>query len=139
MKKKTVTVLAIAHSKIVMKQTVEEAAYDYATHKTKFRKDVLKEVESDNYISRKSDCMEDFQCGAIWQLKQNTWIKTAERLPIPIIEARIGDEEEYGSIFVVGRSSQWKIPYICCYYGYNGNYKWEDSIVPEFWMPIPEV
>lgn len=30
-----------------MKQTVEEAAYDYATNKTKFRKDVLKEVDAD--------------------------------------------------------------------------------------------
>ena len=44
-----------------MKQTLEEAAYDYATNKTKFRKEVLKEVDPDNYVSRKSDCMEDFQ------------------------------------------------------------------------------
>ena len=47
-----------------MKQTVEEAAYDYAAQKTKFRKDVLKEVDADNYVYRHSDCMEDFQCGA---------------------------------------------------------------------------
>ena len=38
-----------------MKQTLEEAAYDYATNKTKFRKEVLKEVDPDNYVSRKSD------------------------------------------------------------------------------------
>ena len=64
-----------------MKQTVEEAAYDYATNKTKFRKEVLKEVDPDNYISRKSDCMEDFQCGAEWHAKQSPWISVEERLP----------------------------------------------------------
>lgn len=64
-----------------MKQTVEEAAYDYATNKTKFRKEVLKEVDPDNYISRESDCMEDFQCGAEWHAKQSPWISVEERLP----------------------------------------------------------
>lgn len=64
-----------------MKQTVEETAYDYATNKTKFRKEVLKEVDPDNYISRKSDCMEDFQCGAEWHAKQSPWISVEERLP----------------------------------------------------------
>lgn len=64
-----------------MKQTLEEAAYDYATNKTKFRKEVLKEVDSDNYVSRKSDCMEDFQCGAEWHAKQSQWIRVEERLP----------------------------------------------------------
>lgn len=64
-----------------MKQTVEEAAYDYATRKTKFRKDVLKEIDSDNYVSRKSDCMEDFQCGAEWQAKQMAWISVNDKMP----------------------------------------------------------
>lgn len=64
-----------------MKQTLEEAAYDYATNKTKFRKEVLKEVDSDNYVSRKSDCMEDFQCGAEWHAKQSPWISVEDRLP----------------------------------------------------------
>lgn len=49
-----------------MKQTVEEAAYDYATNKTKFRKDVLKEVDADTYVSRHADSMDDFQCGAVY-------------------------------------------------------------------------
>ena len=61
-----------------MKQTLEEAAYDYATNKTKFRKEVLKEVDLDNYVSRKSDCMEDFQCGAEWHAKQSLWISVKE-------------------------------------------------------------
>ena len=64
-----------------MKQTVEEAAYDYATNKTKFRKDVLKEVDADTYVSRHADSMEDFQCGAEWQSKQSPWINVKERLP----------------------------------------------------------
>lgn len=64
-----------------MKQTLEAAAYDYATNKTKFRKEVLKEVDPDNYVSRKSDCMEDFQCGAEWHAKQSPWISVEERLP----------------------------------------------------------
>lgn len=65
-----------------MKQTLEEAAYDYATNKTKFRKEVLKEVDSDNYVSRKSDCMEDFQCGAEWHAKQSQWISANKYPPI---------------------------------------------------------
>lgn len=64
-----------------MKQTVEEAAYDYATNKTKFRKDVLKEVDADTYVSRHADSIEDFQCGAEWQSKQSPWINVKERLP----------------------------------------------------------
>lgn len=64
-----------------MKQTLEEAAYDYATNKIKFRKEVLKEVDPDNYVSRKSDCMEDFQCGAEWQAKQSPWISVEDKLP----------------------------------------------------------
>lgn len=64
-----------------MKQTVEEAAYDYATDKTKFRKDVLKEVDADTYVSRHADSMEDFQCGAEWQSKQSPWINVKDKLP----------------------------------------------------------
>ena len=64
-----------------MKQTVEEAAYDYATNKTSFRKDVLKEVDADTYVSRHADSMEDFQCGAEWKSKQSPWISVNERLP----------------------------------------------------------
>lgn len=62
-----------------MKQTLEEAAYDYATHKTKFRKDVLKEVDADNYVSRHDNCMEDFQCGAEWHAKQSPWISVKDK------------------------------------------------------------
>lgn len=73
--------MVLAHNKKYMKQTVEEAAYDYATNKTSFRKDVLKEVDADTYVSRHADSMEDFQCGAEWQSKQSPWISVKERLP----------------------------------------------------------
>nr|WP_250712555.1 hypothetical protein [Bacteroides fragilis] len=64
-----------------MKQTTEEAAYDYATEKTKFRKDVLKEVDAGNYVSRHADCMEDFQCGYNYCKEQSLWISIEDRLP----------------------------------------------------------
>lgn len=82
-----------------MKQTVEEAAYDYATNKTKFRKDVLKEVDADTYVSRHADSMEDFQCGAEWQSKQSPWISVKERLP-----------EEEQKVFVL--TMCYGVPYI---------------------------
>lgn len=64
-----------------MKRSIEEAAYDYATEKTKFRKDVLKEVDADNYVLRHADCMEDFQCGVKWQTEQSTWVSVKDRMP----------------------------------------------------------
>lgn len=75
-----------------MKQTVEEAAYDYATNKTKFRKDVMKEVDADTYVSRHADSMDDFQCGAEWQSKQSPWISVKERLPEPNKEVLLYDK-----------------------------------------------
>lgn len=64
-----------------MKQSIIEAAYDYATEKTKFRKDVLKEVDADNYVSRHADSMEDFQCGVQWKAEQSPWISVEMAIP----------------------------------------------------------
>lgn len=61
-----------------MKQSIEEVAYDYATQKTKFRKEVLKEVDADNYVSRHADCMEDFQCGYNYCMGQSPWHEVSE-------------------------------------------------------------
>lgn len=64
-----------------MKQNIDEAAYNYATEKTKFRKDVLKEVDADNYCLRHRDCLVDFVRGAEWQANQSPWISVEEQLP----------------------------------------------------------
>lgn len=64
-----------------MRQTIEEAAKDYAIRKTFFRKNVLKEVDADDYVLRKDNCREDFKAGAEWQAKQSLWVSIEERLP----------------------------------------------------------
>ena len=114
-----------------MKQTLEEAAYDYATHKTKFRKDVLKEVDADNYVSRHDNCMEDFQCGAEWQSKQSPWISVEERFPEYNIEVIIYHEYRFylGFIYYSMMSNWWRI----------SEDERTDMIVSEddFWIPIP--
>lgn len=122
-----------------MKQSLDEAAYCYATNKTEFRRDVLKEVNSDNYVTRHSDCRKDFLAGAQWQTKQPPWISVKEQLPIPVIE--IIDGNEYGSIDVLGaiQNSYGDYDYyICRYWGYNKEYRWENEIAPDYWMYIPK-
>lgn len=118
-----------------MKQTVEEAAYDYATNKTKFRKDVLKEIDADTYVSRHADSMEDFQCGAEWQSKQSPWISVNERLPEPnkLVLCRMVSNGAIVSGYIVvstGRS-----PYVAT----DGGFEFEDwnDYECDMWMPIP--
>ena len=118
-----------------MKQTVEEVAYDYATNKTKFRKDVLKEVDADTYVSRHADSMEDFQCGAEWQSKQSPWISVNERLPEPnkLVLCRMVSNGAIVSGYIVvspGRS-----PYVAT----DGGFEFEDwnDYECDMWMPIP--
>lgn len=116
-----------------MKQTVEEAAYDYATNKTSFRKDVLKEVDADTYVSRHADSMEDFQCGAEWQSKQSPWISVNERLP--------ENEDMVFTLCKVKRSNN----YFICVNNYIDG-EWEAKALVYYdtvyydtvaWMPIP--
>ena len=65
-----------------MKQTVEEASIDYAIGKTHYRRNVLKEVDIDDYSLRKNDCYEDFKAGAEWQSKQSPWISVNQYPPM---------------------------------------------------------
>lgn len=113
-----------------MKQTLEEAAYDYATNKTKFRKEVLKEVDPDNYVSRKSDCMEDFQCGAEWQAKQSHWISVKELLP-----------EEDGYYFVTDGDVVEKVYFFQRWNKFVSTrdypHLFYDEGVIKAWLPIP--
>lgn len=113
-----------------MKQTVEEAAYDYATNKTKFRKDVLKEVDADTYVSRHADSMDDFQCGAEWQSKQSPWISVKEKAGCDTSDDCIVMVAN-GDIFKAYFSSKNK------WMKSNGGYYDEviDDVVA--WMPIP--
>lgn len=109
-----------------MKQTVEEAAYDYATNKTKFRKDVLKEVDADTYVSRHADSMEDFQCGAEWQSKQSPWISVKERLPEN--NTVVLTRGAYGFLICqLSTLGEWET-------GANVN---EERLGITHWMPIP--
>ena len=39
---------------------IDKESAKYAEHKTTFRKEVLKEVNNDDYERRRSDCREDF-------------------------------------------------------------------------------
>lgn len=126
-----------------MKQTVEEAAYDYATNKTKFRKDVLKEVDADTYVSRHADSMEDFQCGAEWQAKQSPWISVKDRLPDE--NADIIILCKHGAIFNGTYSNNvWFCMDGYIYDMYKGNpiYSSMSSIPPSWepiaWMPKPK-
>lgn len=114
-----------------MKQIVEEAAYNYATEKTKFRKDVLKEVDADNYVSRHSDCIKDFIRGVDWQANQSPWISIEDRMP----------EDEQ---LVLTSSSIYGIKLLV----WNDHYNvWDDEDGDDVycerdkidtWMPIPE-
>ena len=118
-----------------MKQTVEEAAYDYATNKTKFRKDVLKEVDADTYVSRHADSMEDFQCGAEWQSKQSPWISVNERLPEPnkLVLCRMVSNGAIVSGYIVVSSG--RSPYVAT----DGGFEFEDwnGYECDMWMYIP--
>ncbi|MBV3763612.1 hypothetical protein [Phocaeicola vulgatus] len=53
------------------REDIEKAAKDYSIGKTYFRRNVLKEVDADNYVLRKGNCSEDFIAGAEWQAKQS--------------------------------------------------------------------
>lgn len=111
-----------------MKRTLEEAVYDYAAQKTKFRKDVLKEVDANDYVSRHSDCMEDFQCGVQWQSKQSPWISVKGQLP-----------EDDKKVLVLNRMRRSREYFVQenCYK--NGD--WETKSVAHYetiaWMYIP--
>lgn len=104
-----------------MKQTVEEAVSEYI----------------EKHVSRNENASFSaaFRAGAEWQANQFPWIKTSDNPPLPKIEIING--EKYGCAFVIGIFKGVKIPKMCCYYGYNGNYRWEDGITPDFYMNIP--
>lgn len=50
------------------REDIEKAAKDYTIGKTHFRRNVLKEVDADDYVLRKDNCREDFMAGAEWRI-----------------------------------------------------------------------
>lgn len=71
-------------------------------------------------------------------IQESPWINTKDQLPIPEIEYIEGIE--YGSIDVLGaiQSSHGTCYCICRYWGYDKEYRWENGIAPDCWMPIPK-
>lgn len=118
-----------------MEQTLEEKAYDYAKEKMKFRKDVLKEVDADNYVSRHADCMEDFQCGYNCRKEESPWISIEERLPEDTSEKLIMLED--GTIRIAhydedyNEDMEYHFWYDCAA---SESYHRDDVI---YWMSIP--
>lgn len=125
------------------REDIEKAAKDYSIGKTYFRRNVLKEVDADNYVLRKGNCSEDFIAGAEWQTKQLPWVSVKERLP---------DENEdiiilckHGAIFNGTYSNNvWFCMDGYIYDTYKGNpiYSSMSSIPPSWepiaWMPKPK-
>jgi hypothetical protein len=125
-----------------MKQSIEEVAYDYATQKTKFRKEVLREVDADNYISRHSDCMEDFQCGYNCRKEESPWIKAKDQLP-DVDENDISEQSE--PVLVILSAKGHYEPEILVYNKYY--HVWDTADADDYscnisdddlWMPIPK-
>lgn len=120
-----------------MKQSLDEAAYNYATEKTKFRKDVLKEVDAESYVSRHSDCMKDFLRGAEWQAKQSPWISVKEKLPnedeIVLCRMKSNGAIVSGYIFLSPEG------YVCV--STSPDFEFEDygGYVCDRWMPMPKI
>lgn len=111
-----------------MKQTVEEAARDYATDnvwypgETSYESDIMAMEES---------FADAFKAGADWQAKQSPWISVKERPPKHNIEVIICHEREFyiGKMYHSMQSNWWRV---------NEDER-TDMIVSEddFWMPIP--
>ena len=124
-------------SKIDKRQTVEEAAKDYAIGKTFFRKNVLKEVDADDYVLRKDNCREDFKAGAEWQAKQSPWVSIKERLPKEndMVLCRMVSNGAIVSGYIVVEAG--KPPRVAT----SGNFEFEDygDYECDMWMPIPDL
>lgn len=124
-------------SKIDMRQTVEEAAKDYAIRKTSFRKNVLKEVDADDYVLRKDNCREDFKAGAEWLAKQSPWVSIKERLPKEnemVLCRMVSNGAIVSGYIVVEAGKPTRV-------ATSGNFEFEDygDYECDMWMPIPDL
>lgn len=96
-----------------MKQTVEEAAKEYADR---------------NWPNGRFNCTSEvsFIAGAKWQAKQSPWISVEERLP-----------ENTGWVFVTGGCYKYRVLFYCGGKFYTGKdlTTYDGGVL--FWMPIP--
>lgn len=119
-----------------MKQSIEEIASNYAIRKTNFRKDVLKEVDLDNYASRHTDSMDDFLQGYNYCKKQSPWISVKERLPKEdeLVLCRLVSNKAIVSGFIF--ISHDGLPCVSTL----PDFEFDDygGYVCDIWMPIPK-
>ena len=99
-----------------MKQSIIEAAHEYATEKTKFRKDVLKE------------------CGYSYCKEQSPWISVKDKLPEPEQEVFLYDRDSVKH-YAIGWLRK-KKGYCKSKWFVTNGYVTDESIT--HWMPIPK-
>ena len=118
---------------MIMKQTVEEAAMDFANYESnnldKLPFKVKNVVDYDNGLTR------GFKAGAEWQAKQSPWISVKERLPEQndLVLCRMVSNVAIVSGFIIpmpsGRPRVVTLP----------DFEFEDygDYVCDMWTPIP--
>lgn len=109
---------------MIMKQTLEEAAIDFADYELrnldKLSFVVNAKADYDNGLTR------GFKAGADWQSKQSPWISVEERLP------------EYSCwVLVAGKDYKYRILFYCGgkFYTNKSLIAYDGSVL--FWMFIP--
>lgn len=115
-----------------MKQTVEEAAKEYAELIVKPQEMYL---SFEGVYSLKEDLFNSFSAGAEWQEKQSPWISVKERLPEPnkLVLCRMVSNGAIVSGYIVVSSG--RSPYVAT----DGGFEFEDwnDYECDMWMPIP--
>ena len=115
-----------------MKQTVEEAAKEYAELIVKPQEMYL---SFEGVYSLKEDLFNSFSAGAEWQAKQSPLISVKERLPEPnkLVLCRMVSNGAIVSGYIVVSSG--RSPYVAT----DGGFEFEDwnDYECDMWMPIP--
>lgn len=102
------------------REDIEKAAKDYSIGKTSFRRNVLKEVDADNYVLRKGNCSEDFIAGAEWRIN-GVW-HDAKDVPQPFRAFVILHDTENDFMMLTQHS-------ITCDSDYNVIYQENDNMI----------